>query len=62
MSTEHQHPVRTERCACGGSISVVGDDALDITDAVMKHQRTSKHEEWRRMGGLRYDREWQGRR
>ncbi len=62
MSTPLQHPLRVEPCACGGEIIVVGDDPDDIANAVRLHNRSERHAEWQRLGGLRYDPELQGRR
>jgi len=54
--------MRTERCACGGSISVV-QPALPATvqAAVEEHAYSGTHQEWIRLGRWDYSPELQGR-
>lgn len=52
---------RTEGCACGGVITARPDSEMAVLRAVRLHQAAPRHEEWRRLGGLTFDRELMGR-
>lgn len=38
--------LRTEQCACGGTLSVAIDTAQYVTAAVVEHQQDPRHRAW----------------
>jgi hypothetical protein len=51
-ATANPTPLAVERCACRGHIVAESYEATEIRDAVLLHNLTPRHLEWRATGGL----------